>query len=711
MTLQDQFIQEDKVTEKVTKGSATFMDRIAAKPLVLALLTTVLTFIAYQFTLAPGPGFIDAGELATDCYTLGIAHPTGYPLFVIIGWIFSHLPIAATVIGRLNEMAALFTALGAGALTLASQEVFANWFYNASKSTANNPKDKTKKQVGNQPRTSSSAVALPFAQNTHVAAICAVFTGIAGGLSATWWEQSTSIEVYPLHLFLISLTLYFFLRFVRLEDPSSRSITKHGIFFAVSLGLSFTNHLTTILLAPAFLYLYFSRFGFGSASWGKLLKLAVPFVAALLVYLYLPIRSSQYPLMDWGHPASFDSFMHHVTGGQYKVWMFTKEARSKNWSYFWSEWPREFTYLGAVIALLGIYQCLLAKGKRRGEMAIFTLLLFFSCIFYAINYNINDIDSYFLLAYLTTALWIGAGFYFLSSLFIRKNWKAMPISTALFAVLAVLLLTSAKRPDESGNHMVENYTKNALLNLPKNAIVFSSQWDFWVSGAFYYQLVEKMRPDVLVIDKAMLRDRPWYFSHLQQRAPKVMAKVKNEEDAFLYHLKRFDAGLPFDGAAISATYRSFTDSLVSKNLDRPIFISSELINDDADFAPSFKRVPAGQFIALQRTEDIPNVEVPKLIWRDKEYRTRNYYTDNARLLQVKPLMAYARAMMVQQQFAKAKQFVDATMIFQPDLSVDISSLPEKDQAIAVDLNETFVQLQQLQQALGEQALRQQVPAK
>ena len=66
--------------------------------------------------------------------------------------------------------------------------------------------------------------------------------------------------------------------------------------------------------------------------------------------------------------------------------------------------------------------------------------------------------------------------------------------------------------DESGNYMVEDYTMNMLRNLPPNAIIFSTQWDFWVSGAFYYQLVEHVRPDVLVIDKAMLRDRPWYYA-------------------------------------------------------------------------------------------------------------------------------------------------------------------------------------------------------
>ena len=72
-----------------------------------------------------------------------------------------------------------------------------------------------------------------------------------------------------------------------------------------------------------------------------------------------------------------------------------------------------------------------------------------------------------------------------------------------------------------------------LRNLPKDAIIFTSAWDFWASGAFYYQLVEKVRPDIFVIDIAMLRDRPWYYSHLKQRFPDVMARAEPESAALM----------------------------------------------------------------------------------------------------------------------------------------------------------------------------------
>ena len=76
------------------------MDRILSRPSYASLSVALIAFVVYVQTMAPAVGFIDDGELATVCYTLGIAHPTGYPLFTLIGWVFSHLPIASTVIAR-----------------------------------------------------------------------------------------------------------------------------------------------------------------------------------------------------------------------------------------------------------------------------------------------------------------------------------------------------------------------------------------------------------------------------------------------------------------------------------------------------------------------------------------------------------------------------------------------------------------------------------
>lgn len=79
---------------------------------IYGIASGIIAFAVYIMTLAPTIWFIDSGELAAVATTLGIAHPTGYPLFTIIGHIFTLLPIGSSEIYRLNLMSAFFCSLG-----------------------------------------------------------------------------------------------------------------------------------------------------------------------------------------------------------------------------------------------------------------------------------------------------------------------------------------------------------------------------------------------------------------------------------------------------------------------------------------------------------------------------------------------------------------------------------------------------------------------
>ena len=80
--------------------------------LYFSIASFFIPFIVYVTTLAPGLYFIDTGELAAVCVKLGIAHPTVYPLFTILGSIFSKLPLG-DYIYRLNIMCALLSSVTA----------------------------------------------------------------------------------------------------------------------------------------------------------------------------------------------------------------------------------------------------------------------------------------------------------------------------------------------------------------------------------------------------------------------------------------------------------------------------------------------------------------------------------------------------------------------------------------------------------------------
>jgi hypothetical protein len=213
-------------------------------------------------------------------------------------------------------------------------------------------------------------------------------------------------------------------------------------------------------------------------------------------------------------------------------------------------------------------------------------------------------------------------------------------------------------------------------------------------------LVEHVRPDVLVIDKAMLRDRPWYYAELEKRAPDVFAKVKPEEEAFLQLLRKFDSGEPFDQNAIAPAYERFTSAIVERNLDRPIFVTQEMMDEKDDlFAPKMKATPAGIAYRLYPHDTVFEVAPPKIIWRDKGYRLRDYYTDDSRLLQAMPLAMYAAGRMQRGDTTSAKRFLDDALLFTPDLAAKLDGMSDRDREIADAANEKFTQIQALRNQL------------
>ena len=92
---------------------------------VPALWLGVLALVVYTATLSPGVYGFDSAELSTGAYTLGIVHPPGYPLYLLIAHLFVQLPIG-DVAYRVNLMSAVF---GAGPIFLIRCEPFhVRWF-------------------------------------------------------------------------------------------------------------------------------------------------------------------------------------------------------------------------------------------------------------------------------------------------------------------------------------------------------------------------------------------------------------------------------------------------------------------------------------------------------------------------------------------------------------------------------------------------------
>src|SRR3954453_19704219 len=92
-----------------------------------AAIAAILVFLLYLVTLAPSTAMWDTSEYIAAAYTFGLPHPPGNPFFIIIGRVFSLLPIAGSVAARINILAAICSAVAAGVWFLIAETALREW--------------------------------------------------------------------------------------------------------------------------------------------------------------------------------------------------------------------------------------------------------------------------------------------------------------------------------------------------------------------------------------------------------------------------------------------------------------------------------------------------------------------------------------------------------------------------------------------------------
>ncbi|MGB9696674.1 MAG: protein O-mannosyl-transferase family [Ignavibacteria bacterium] len=563
------------------------MKKIPVK-ILFGIVAFVISFSLYLFTLCPTIGFIDSGELTTVCVKLGIAHPTGYPLFTILGNIFSYLPFGEYAY-RLNLMNAFISSLAVSLLFYLIR-------YILDVSTILFAKEKHQKPQVNELELS----------------LISLFAVMFFAYSTTFWDIANSLEVYSLHAIFLSANILFFLKAFEVDESeflSDRWGEKWWLIFAYVLGLSFTNHLTTIFLSLGFLYLYFVTYKFNSFSFRRILLMSLPFIAGLSVYIYFPIRADN-PYISWGHPDNLTNIIRHVSAKQFSVWMFSSsEVTARQFKHFLDFYPKAVKYLPVLLAAIGVIR-LFSLNKK---LSYFTILLFGFNILYAINYDIHDIDSYFLLAFIITSIWAAFGIKLIIEKFQRHK-------VFLFAIIGVFVILEAamnfKESDESKNYFVRDFTMNAFKSADENSIVISTLWDFWVSASFYYQKVYHMRPDLIVLDKELMR-RTWYIDQLKRQYPDLYSRSASEFDAYYNELVKFENQTSrytnpkneadkLEVMKINTAFITLLNSIVDQNYpDRKIYVTFEVEDNKVErFANTYSRIPEGLLLKLSKNKNL-----------------------------------------------------------------------------------------------------------
>lgn len=302
------------------------------REILVEIMVPFIPFILILFTASGTVGLIDSGELSAVAWTLGVAHPTGYPLWTVLAHIWSHIIPLGEPVWRLSAMSALCAGIASWGLFKAGREL--GFETGASVSVA---------------------IAFPLLHLT--------------------WSTSTQAEVYALGAALVAMFLFLLARWFRGKCHPA------PVFYLA--GLVLTNHMSgaSVVLPGLVLMAILNR---------KALAWAWVLLVPLTIYLYLPIRSLHEPFFDWGDPQNLTNFLWHITGKQYGVWMFAGGVGVflTNLSGIAEETWRNWN-IGVLLLILGIF---LAQRHWRFTLLAAGLLSFI----YLAGYSIPDIGDYFL---------------------------------------------------------------------------------------------------------------------------------------------------------------------------------------------------------------------------------------------------------------------------------------------------------------------------
>ncbi len=574
------------------------MKNLFSKPYIAAILLFIIILIVYIFTANPDVTYTDNGELAAACTVLGIAHPTGYPLFTLLGHLWSLIPFSFSKIYSLNLFAAILTALSSVALFYTSILVLSNAKFRNKQIIEGSQKRKRHIEISYQ--------SLDLTLLNQI--IISLAISLTYGFAQTIWEQANSLEVYSLQLLLMNLVIFFALK-------AYFSVSKiYYIVTAFLLGLSLSNHMTGILLLPAILWLYFldekRKFRITADKLKFFLFLLIPLLIGLSLYIYLPVRSAMLPPVNWGWVhRGFNKFMYHISGGQYQVWMFSGAGVIfKNLGKFFSLLPYQFGIFGLILAFWGII-----KVWKSSDLFWFLILLIIANLFYTLNYSIFDIDPYFSLSFIALLIFAVIGTAFI----IRNNLKLIYV-IALIPVFEFFL--NFKNCDHSQDRMVAEYTKNVLASMEPNAILISAQWDYFVGPFMYEQIVEHKRSDVVIVEKELMR-RTWYPLQFELQYPQIYSSAKNEFETYKTILDDFEEKRPYNNIEIQARYVNVFKKIITENINsHPIYMTMDVYATEKDMFKDFYVAPHGLVLQVFPKDTVVAVSVDYL---DLKYLLKN----------------------------------------------------------------------------------------
>lgn len=480
-------------------------------PLLLGFVI-LCSFGIYLATLSPTVNFMDSGELITACVTLGIPHPSGVPVYVLLGKLFSLIPFG-NIAYRINLMSAFFAALSVGLLFILAFLLAQKFFQSAS--------------------------------------ICMITAFIGASLFAllhTFWSYAIIAELYTLNaFFFLGLFLILLLWSFRLPMTDDRSPTLLYLF-AFVFGLSLTNHLSIVLLFPAFAYFILATlYGRREASGVRrkfffpltpysLLLTALFFLLGLSLYLYLPIRSTMNPLLDWGNPETLKGFFNHITGVQYQHKMSAQPISFENVKYLNSMFVKQFPALLYLFVPIGVY----FFWRKERMILLFGIIAIGSYCLPALFSSLSpqaETPAYFFPCFAIICLWIAAGAGFLLSKLLKTRgvlFKTFAFLLALSIPLSTFF-TNFLWANKRNYYFAYDYGMNILNSALPRAVIFTTcEYFYFIS--LYLQNVKKIAPDKTVVCLKAAYSC-WYIEQIIRNYPWIYGISPTQIDHYLRDLE------------------------------------------------------------------------------------------------------------------------------------------------------------------------------
>jgi hypothetical protein len=484
-------------------------------PYLFAVGTFVVVLVIYLLTLAPTTAFWDTSEYIAAARVLGIPHPPGNPLFVILAHTFGLLPLAREYAVRINLFAAVTSAAAAGF-----------WFLVAE-------------------RWLRGIVSVRWAR------YAAAFGGVlVGATSWSVWNQSTVNEkVYTVSLLSIALVMWLVVRWG--DDEPGPHRDRWLVLIAYVLALTSTNHLMGVLALPALVvYVLWTDWSVVTRPRVLVAIVVVVLVGVSLNYLWLPMRAAQYPPINEGEPVGFFSqalkdVLNRVQYG--KPPLTDRQADfwgqlANFWQYFSWQFARDWgllsgvaTAIFTVLGLSGLWA--LWKSDRRAGLAGVALLgtLSVALVFYmnfkygfsqypdraGIAREVRERDYFFIGSFAVFGAFVACGLGALMQSIadgLRDRGTATQRWAAASSVLVLAFIplvgnrATASRAHET---MARDFAYDMLNSVEPYGILITAG-DNDTFPLWYAQEVEGIRPDVTLANLSLM-NTDWHLRQLARR--------------------------------------------------------------------------------------------------------------------------------------------------------------------------------------------------